>query len=232
MQAQFDDIFKQLGAAAAEADVEPSPAAEAEAAAAAADDESFQETIRRTMERMQASGDQATAAAANDGGADDLMAEMMKQFGAAGAGGLDGASSDEDFTKMLAGMMEQLTAKDILYEPMKDLDDKFPAWMAKNAAGLPKEERERYEEQQSFVRKIVAKFEEPGYADSNTKDREYVLDLMQKVSSPKLFVRFLEGLELSMRCCSGFEEIPSWTLLMLLRRCKPRARRLRIWWAT
>jgi len=35
---------------------------------------------------------------------------------------------------MLLGMMEQLTNKDILYEPMKELDDKFPDWMEKNGA--------------------------------------------------------------------------------------------------
>ncbi len=53
MQAQFEDMFKQLSATAAEtaaaADAGPSP----EAAREAADDASFQETIRRTMERMQ-----------------------------------------------------------------------------------------------------------------------------------------------------------------------------------
>ena len=150
--------------------------------AASAAEASFQETIRRTMERMQASGDQATAAAAAaDEGADDFMAELLRQMQSGGAG-LDGAGGEEEFSKMLLGMMEQLTNKDILYEPMKELNDKFPEWMEKNAATVSEEDRKRYEEQQVLVKEILAKFDEPSYSDTNAADREYIVDRMQKVS--------------------------------------------------
>jgi peroxin-19 len=203
MQAQFEDIFKQLGAATVEAEVEPSvttttstttitttTATTAKSGPSTStgkptEEESFQETIRKTMERMHASGASATAAATESSaaasGADDLLAEMMKQMQ---SGGLDGSgANDEDLSKMLAGMMEQLTEKEILYEPMKELDQKFPAWMEKNRAVTPKDELKRYEEQQGLVRRIVERFESPGYSDANAKDREYIVDLMQKVSS-------------------------------------------------
>jgi peroxin-19 len=143
----------------------------------AATDASFQETIRRTMERMQASGDQATAAAATSGG-DDFMSELLKQMS---SGDLGGEGSEEEFSKMLMGMMEQLTNKEILYEPMKELDDKFPEWFEKNKDSTPAEDLKRYEEQKVLVREIVAKFEESGYSDSNAADREYIVDRMQKV---------------------------------------------------
>jgi peroxin-19 len=84
---------------------------------------------------------------------------------------------------MLMGMMDQLTNKEILYEPMKELNDKFPEWMVNNRAKTSAEELKRYEEQQKLVKEIVLKFEEPSYADSNTADREYIVDRMQKVSS-------------------------------------------------
>ena len=146
--------------------------------AAAAAEASFQETIKRTMERMQASGEQATAAAAAEG-TDDFLAEMLKQMQ---AGGLDGAEgNEEDFSKMLLGMMEQLTNKEILYEPMKELNEKFPDWLEKNRDKTSKEDLKRYEEQQGLVKQIVARFEEPSYTDSNTADREYIVDKMQKV---------------------------------------------------
>ena len=88
------------------------------------------------MERMQNSGDQATAAATSSDGADDFMAEMLKSLGSGdfNPGGLGGGEDSEDFSKMLMGMMEQLTNKEILYEPMKELHDKFPEWMEKNRA--------------------------------------------------------------------------------------------------
>lgn len=174
MQSRFEDMFKQLGAvAAAEAE-----APLAEEASRTVDEGSFQDKIRKTMERMQESGEQAMAAAAAEG-SDDFMAEMLKQLG---SGGLDGAGSEEEFSKMLVGMMEQLTAKEILYEPMKELDEKFPPWMEVNREVVPQDDLKRYEEQQALVKQIVAKFEAPGYTDTNAADREQIVDLMQKVS--------------------------------------------------
>lgn len=174
-------MFKQF-TAAAEAATEAEGASEAggadkSAAAGAEGDASFQDTIRRTMERMQSSGDQATAAAAS-GGADDFMSELLKQMS---SGDMGGEGGEEDFSKMLMGMMEQLTTKEILYEPMKDLHDKFPEWMAKNKASTPADDLKRYEEQQSVVNEIVARFEQPTYSDNNSEDREYIIERMQKV---------------------------------------------------
>lgn len=188
MQAQFENIFKELGAAAS-ANADPAssvptpPAAgssSSKPSTASGAEASFQETIRRTMERMRASGEQATAAAAAEG-SDDFLAELLKQMQ---NGALDGEGSEEEFSKMLMGMMEQLTNKEILYEPMKELDDKFPEWLEKNRGKTPAEEFKRYEEQQVLVREIVRKFEEPTYSDSNTADREYIVDRMQKVKYP------------------------------------------------
>lgn len=185
MAAQFESIFKELGAAAAAGGATPAPSAPgasrdadpASSASAGPSGADFQETIRRTMERMQASGESATAAATAEG-SDDFMAEMLRQMG--GEGGLEG--SEEDFSKMLLGMMEQLTNKDILYEPMKELNDKFPEWMEKNKETISQEDRERYEVQETLVKEIVGKFEESTYSDSNTADREYIVERMQKVS--------------------------------------------------
>lgn len=195
MQAQFESIFKELGAAAAASGAGPGAAASQSAPApgasqgtaknpapsssstSAAGEDSFQETIRRTMERMQTSGEQATAAAAAEG-SDDIMAELLRQMQAGGGG----EGSEEEFSKMLLGMMEQLTNKDILYEPMKELNDKFPEWMRENRDKIPEEDKKRYELQEELVTEIVAKFEEASYSDSNAEDREYIVDRMQKVS--------------------------------------------------
>lgn len=138
--------------------------------------ESFQDTIRRTMERMQASGQSADAAAAAGPSDDDFLAQMMRELSAAGGGG-----GEEDFNKMLMGMMAQLTHKEILYEPMKELHDKFPAWMEKNKGIVKGDELARYKEQQKLVGEITSRFEKAGYSDDNEADREYIVDKMQKV---------------------------------------------------
>ncbi|KAI7355532.1 hypothetical protein KC320_g2766 [Hortaea werneckii] len=147
----------------------------------------FNDTIRRTMERMQASGDAATAAstsgAAGGGGGgseEDLLAQMMKELQSGG-----GAGGEEDFNKMLMSMMSQLTNKEILYEPMKELDDKFPDWLRRHedAADVEKREMDRYKEQRRLVREIVARFERKEYRDENEEDREYIVDRMQKMQA-------------------------------------------------
>lgn len=155
--------------------------------------ESFQETIQRTIRRMQDSGEQATTAVAtsfgDDLGDDDMLAELLKQLqNSSGGGGgendngTEGAMpNEEEFSKILIGMMEQLTNKEILYEPMKELNEKFPAWLEANRSKVTTEESRRYEEQRSLVAEIVARFDRPGYADANPDDREYIVERMQKV---------------------------------------------------
>lgn len=182
MQAQFEDMFKKMNEAAEEATLgdEAGKSTEGNAKSTPAprvNDASFQDTIRRTMERMQNSGDQATAAATS-AGENDFMSEMLKQLS---SGELGGEGGDEEFSKMLMGMMEQLTNKEILYEPMKELHEKFPAWLEKNRASTPADDLKRYDLQQKLVNEIVAKFEERTYSDSNAADREYIVDRMQKV---------------------------------------------------
>jgi peroxin-19 len=188
MQAQFEAMLKELGGASAlggeigagsAGAVEGAKPADASSKAGpSAGEDSFQETIKKTMERMQTSGEQATAAAAATDDSNDILAELMKQMQGSG---IDGEGNEEDFSKMLLGMMEQLTNKEILYEPMKELDDKFPEWMEKNKSTTSKEDLTRYEQQQLVVREIVARFEAKTYADSNVADREYIVDRMQKV---------------------------------------------------
>jgi peroxin-19 len=130
------------------------------------------------MERMQESGEQASAAAASSDG-DDILAQMLKEME---SGGFGGDGNEEDFSKILMGMMEQLTNKEILYEPMKELNDKFPQWMADNRENVPKDDLKRYEEQHTLVKEITARFERDGYSDSNAQDREYIVERMQKVN--------------------------------------------------
>lgn len=149
-------------------------------------EESFQDTIRKTMERMQASDSTAKNASTSQSAAADsasseeqMLMELMKSLNASGGGE---GGSEEDFNTMLMSMMTQLTNKEILYEPMKELHDKFPAWMEKHAADEDKADMERYVEQQRLVGEIVGRFERKGYSDDNEEDREYIVERMQKVS--------------------------------------------------
>lgn len=191
MQKQFEDMMKELGAAAEE-DSSTAPAASSPAASTSsqpkssklsgskkATEDNFQDTIRKTMERMQNSGETASAKAASSS-EDDMLAQMLKEMESGNFPGM-GDGNEEDFNKMLMGMMEQLTNKEILYDPMKELHDKFPAWLEQNRAKTPKDDLTRYEEQQKVVSEIVARFERKEYSDDNKDDRDYIVERMQKV---------------------------------------------------
>lgn len=182
MKKQFEDLMQGLGAGATAGEAASTSAKSTDQASKSKGqkpgDESFQDTIRKTMERMQESGDQASAAATSTS-QDEMFAQMLKEMEKSGLGG-DG--SEEDFSKMLLGMMEQLTNKDILYEPMKELNDKFPGWLKENREKTSKEDLARYEEQQKLVSEIVARFEASGYSDEKADHREYIVERMQKVS--------------------------------------------------
>ncbi|MCJ1350968.1 MAG: Peroxisome chaperone and import receptor [Icmadophila ericetorum] len=190
MKAQIEGMMKELSVAtdttnvqvnkkdAAKKDI-PSKAGGPSTTSTA--EESFQETIRKTMERMQASTSTATTSAPSDSEA-DLLAQMLKDMQSAGLDPSDGGG-EEDFSKMLLGMMEQLTNKEILYDPMKELHDKFPGWMEKNRGKCVEADMKRYVEQQRLVGEIVARFERKGYSDGNAEDREFIVERMQKMQA-------------------------------------------------
>ncbi|KKK26869.1 hypothetical protein ARAM_003508 [Aspergillus rambellii] len=158
------------------------PKSAAGAGAGAPPPDSFNDAIQRTINRMKESGDKATAAAEEDN-ADDLIAQLLKALEA----GTDGAAGDDegDLTKMFMGMMEQLSNKDMLYEPMKELDTKFGPWIQENKGkgNVSEADMARYEAQAILVRQIVAKFEEKGYTDEDAKCREYVWEKMQAMQA-------------------------------------------------
>ncbi|SPN97495.1 related to PEX19 protein [Cephalotrichum gorgonifer] len=186
MQAEFQEMFRKIAEAAGDAPPEGSSANAAPATpprskgepSKPASDADFQETIRRTMERMKTSGDKTTEDLSKDE-SPEMFNDLLGLLGS----GLGGEGSSDELNKMLMGMMEQLTNKEILYEPMKELHEQFPGWLEKNKGKVSEEDLKRYEEQRVIVAEIVAKFDEPSYSDSNTEQREYIVERMQKMQA-------------------------------------------------
>lgn len=66
---------------------------------------------------------------------EDMMESMMKELSAFGASG--------DADDVVDGMMRQLLSKELMYEPMKQVCDRFPAWLAASKAHLSEEEYQK-----------------------------------------------------------------------------------------
>jgi len=77
--------------------------------------------------------------------------------------------------------MGQLMGKDILYEPLKELNDKFPSFLSSNADKLSPSDLARYRAQHSCASKIVAIFEDPKYTDDDPKIATDIVALMTEM---------------------------------------------------
>lgn len=106
------------------------------------------------------------------------LQELLKDLGM----GEDGeGGNDEEIAGVLEKMMGQLMSKEILYDPLKELHDKFPAYMANPPEPLSAEDKTRYEAQMVCVGKIVQTFDSPSYNDNNALEVKKVVDLMSEV---------------------------------------------------
>ncbi|KAF9293760.1 Peroxisome chaperone and import receptor [Mortierella antarctica] len=169
LQKSFEEMFKGLGVDGKAPAGAPSTAAAA-GAGAGAPGESFQDRIAKTMGKLKESSDEVDAKVAEDS-EEALMAEMMKQ--------MEGMAEGGDFQNVLEGMMEQLMSKDILYEPMFDLQQKYPQWLKDNKDKISESEYARYEKQYGYVNEIVEFFDKPDFDDKSEAQSKSIIDLMQ-----------------------------------------------------
>jgi peroxin-19 len=64
---------------------------------------------------------------------------------------------------LMDNVMKQLLDKDLMYEPMREVCNRFPKYMAKNKEKISKDEYTRYAKQYQYFQKIVHLYEtEPG----------------------------------------------------------------------
>jgi len=88
---------------------------------------------------------------------------------------------DEDFCDILSGVIDQLMSKELLYDSMKDLSDRYPSWLEENKNKLSKKEIENYENQYDCCKKIVDIFEKYDTNEISKEDNKKVSELMQKM---------------------------------------------------
>lgn len=134
----------------------------------------FQDAIKSTMSRLRESDQTATSNAtqANEMDFEKLMEAL---------GNVSGAEGEEGVAAMLENMMSELMGKEVLYEPLKELRDKYPAYLANPPAQLSTEDRSRYEEQQKIVIEVVATFEDPKFDNGTEAEKAELKSKVQKL---------------------------------------------------
>ncbi|KAI0367286.1 Pex19-domain-containing protein [Pilatotrama ljubarskyi] len=135
--------------------------------------DSFQDNIRKAMDRMKESDRKADEATAKGDGLEDIFSRLTSD--------IDATESEDELKGLLENMMSQLMSKEVLYEPLKELHDKFPSYLQDNASKLSAEDKTRFEAQSKVVAQIVATFEDPSYTDDDPQKGLKVVELMQEM---------------------------------------------------
>ena len=157
-------------------------------------DASFKTALEETMERLQSSSDKVEAEVNSGAGlADDpMLAQMMKE--------LDQLGDGEGFQQMIDTMMQELMSKELMFEPLKDLADKYPKWLEENKSELTTDQYAQYETQLAYCKQIIALYEQDEDPAKRADVLKQVSTLMQKMqdcgSPPEAILKDLApGLE-------------------------------------
>ncbi|KAK0553792.1 Peroxisome chaperone and import receptor [Tilletia horrida] len=200
----FEEMMAAMGLGApgaAGASSSSSSAGAPGAAGPSAPPADFAEAIKATMAKLRESDSNASKGGAGGAGglgglgadgmpSDEELARLFEALGS-GAGG-QGGEGEPELAKMLENMMGELLSKDILYEPLKELRDKYPPYFASPAAAsISAEDKARYEAQHRFVTQVVTCFEDPLF-DNGTEEQKQakraevqeLMDSMQECGQP------------------------------------------------
>jgi len=113
----------------------------------------------------------------SDGGGDPDLDALLSSLDNMGGDG----DAEDGLQGLLETMMSQLMSKEVLYEPLKEMHEKFPGYLVENESKLSQQDKDRYTKQQKTVSKIVAIFEEKDYSDENPEIGLKVMSLMNEM---------------------------------------------------
>lgn len=139
----------------------------------------FDNVMKQTMERLKKSGKNIDEQLKNDqsgSNPEDMLTQLLAGLGSGGSG--DG---EFDMSKLLTDMLEQLSSKEVLYEPIKDLNTKFPDYLKEKEGKIPAEEHANYTKQYEVTKEILAVFDAPGYDNDNPAHRDNVNNLLESL---------------------------------------------------
>ncbi|CCG23428.1 Pex19 protein [Candida orthopsilosis Co 90-125] len=145
----------------------------------------FDFVMKETMERLRKSGEDIDSKIKNDSSGtnpEDILTQLLAGMNESGLGG-----GDMDMSKLLIDMLEQLSSKEVLYEPIKDLNNKFPQYLEDNKDKLDQEQYANYTKQYDITNDILKVFESDSYNDSNKAQRDQInamLESLQELGQP------------------------------------------------
>ncbi|XP_057420821.1 peroxisome biogenesis protein 19-2-like [Lotus japonicus] len=121
----------------------------------------------REQTREAVKGLESMAQPADDLGKDAMMEDWVKQF--------EDLAGSQDMESIVETMMQQLLSKEILHEPMKEIEEKYPKWLEEHKTSLSNEDYDRYMHQYKLIQNLNEVYEK----DSGNFKK--IVELMQKM---------------------------------------------------
>ncbi|KAJ3922248.1 Pex19 protein family-domain-containing protein [Lentinula edodes] len=139
----------------------------------------FQSKIKQTMEKLKESENSSSSTSTGKPESLQGLLNSLKDLGLddLGADG-DGVEDEAELASFLESMMGQLMSKDVLYEPVKELNEKA----ANPPTALSPADQTRYEKQYDCVKRIVAIFDDPSYKEGGSEGAK-IVDLMGQLQT-------------------------------------------------
>ncbi|KAJ8877228.1 hypothetical protein PR048_021682 [Dryococelus australis] len=109
--------------------------------------------------------------------------ELKNMLGNLGLG--DGSDESVDFMRFMQQILQCIISKDILYQPLKELADKYPEWLEENESRLEPAELQRHKKHSDLILEVCNELEQESENDSaDMKKQRFdkVMNLMQKMS--------------------------------------------------
>ncbi|GME70877.1 unnamed protein product [[Candida] boidinii] len=143
----------------------------------------FKNVISETMSRIKTSGDKVDKQIKEEQ-PDELLSQLLNSLDLGDLNLSENGENGGDLSNILSDMLLQLSSKKVLYEPLNDLNSKFPTWIENN---LNDSNIESYQNQYAIVNSIINKFNDENYDDSNAEDKKFItekLDELQELGMP------------------------------------------------
>ena len=98
---------------------------------------------------------------------EQMMGSLMQDF--------EQLNTSHDSNDVVDNVMKQLLDKDLMYEPMKEVCTRYPAWLATHKDTLSSQEYQRYGTQYQYFQRIVRLYETEPY------NFDRLMELMQDI---------------------------------------------------
>ncbi|KAF8126152.1 Pex19 protein, partial [Boletus edulis] len=143
----------------------------------------FQSSIRSTLDRLREKESKLQPPDSSASGDGENLQSLLSQL--QGLGGLSGddVESEDQLQGVLEEMMGQLMSKQVLYEPLKELYEKFPGYLTEHASTISPEDKTRYEAQISCIKQLIDEFKADTFSDEDATSRGKIVELMSELQT-------------------------------------------------